>query len=240
MEMAQVAEEGARRNRLLECLLEDCPQLRNTLETMSPPVGAELCGVQDPLEHLYFPTSGALSVLVEVEAGGTVEALTVGNEGFIGISVWLGLTQSLEQIVQQGRGQIVRIPAHDFCREIPGHRRTERMLKRFAAYSLRFHTQNAVCNRYHDVAQRMCRWLLSAADRAHTADLPYTHALIAQMLGTRRQTVTEMAARLQRADIIRNHRGNLHIAKRREMERIACHCYTDMKRLYERVVAPAL
>lgn len=232
--------DNASRNRLLDSIVDDCPKLRDCLETISPPVGAELCGVQDPLKHLYFPTSGILSVLVEVEGGGTVETLTVGNEGFIGISIWLGLSESLEQIVQQGRGEVVRIPAHRFCKEIPGHRQTERLLKRFTVYSLRFGMQNAVCNQYHDVTERMCRWLLSAADRAHTPDLPYTHALVARMLGTRRQTVTETAARLQEAGIMRNARGSLHILKRREMERMACHCYADMKRAYAHLVAAAL
>jgi len=230
----------AKRNRLLDSILGDCPGLRACVETVSPPVGAQLCGVQDRLKYLYFPTSGILSVLVEVEGGGTVETLTVGHEGFIGIAIWLGLSESLEQIVQQGRGEVVRIAAHRFCREIPGHRQTERLLKRFTAYSLRFTTQNAVCNQYHDVTERMCRWLLSAADRAQTPDLPYTHALIARMLGTRRQTVTETAAHLQHDGVIRNARGRLHILKRREMERRACHCYADTKRLYERLVASVL
>lgn len=232
--------DSAMRNRLLDSILDDCPKLRDSLETLNPPVGAELCGVQDPLKYLYFPTSGVVSVLVEVEGGGTVEALTVGNEGFIGIFIWLGLSKSLEQIVQQGCGEIVRIPAKAFCKEIPGRRRTELLLKRFAAYSLRFRTQNAVCNRYHDVTQRMCRWLLTAADRAHTSDLPYTHALIAQMVGTRRQTITEIMARLQKADLVRNERSSLHILKRREMEGRACHCYADTKRLYAQLVAAAL
>ena len=228
------------RNRLLDSILDDCPKLRDSLETLNPPLGTELCGVQDPLKYLYFPTGGVLSVLVEAEGGGTVEALTVGNEGFIGIFIWLGLTESLEQIVQQGHGELVRISAHRFCREIPGHQPTERLLKRFAAYSLRFRTQNAVCNRYHTVTQRMCRWLLTAADRAHTADLPYTHSLIAQMVGTRRQTVTEILSGLQKANIIWNTRSSVHIVDRREMELKACHCYVDMKRLYQRLVASAL
>jgi CRP-like cAMP-binding protein len=232
--------DDATRNRLLESILADCPKLRHSVESISPPVGTELCGVQDPLKYLHFPTTGFLSVLVEVEGGGTVEVLTVGNEGFIGISIWLGLTESLEQIVQQGRGEILRISARAFCKEIPGHRQTERVLKRFAAYSLRFRTQNAVCNQYHDVTQRLCRWLLGAADRGHTSELPYTHALVAQMLGTRRQTVTEIMVRLQRANIIQNERSSLHILRRREMERMACHCYADMQGLYARLVAAAL
>lgn len=238
--MARMLHEGTR-NRLLESILQDCPALRKSVETVQPPVGAEVCGFQDPLKYLYFPTTGVLSVLVEVEGGGTVEAFTVGNEGFIGISIWLGLTESTEQIVQQGCGEHARIPARRFCAEIPGHRRTERLLKHFTAYSLRFRTQNAVCNRYHDATQRMCRWLLTITDRAHPSDpLPYTHTLIARMLGTRRQTVTEIAARLQQAGAIRYTRSRLYIVNRREMEALACHCYADMKRLYERLVASAL
>ena len=238
--MAQMLHDGTR-NLLLDSILRDCPALRESVETVQPPVGAEVCGVQDPLKYLYFPTTGVLSVLVEAEGGGTVEALTVGNEGFIGIFTWLGLTESLEQIVQQGCGEHARIPARQFCAEIPGHRRTERLLKRFTAYSLRFRTQNAVCNRYHDVTQRMCRWLLTASDRAHPSDpLPYTHSLIARMVGTRRQTVTETAARLQRAGAIRYTRSKLCIVDRRKMQALACHCYTDMNRLYERLVASTI
>src|SRR5262249_2638368 len=157
------------------------------------------------------------------------------------ISVWLGLTESLEQIVQQGCGELARIPARKFCAQIPGHHRTERLLKRFTAYSLCFRTQNAVCNRHHDVTQRMCRWLLTAADRTHSSDpLPYTHTLIARMLGARRQTVTEIAVRLQRTGVIRYRRSSLRIVDRGKMEGLTCHCYTDMKRLYERLVASAL
>lgn len=238
--MARMLHEGTR-NRLLDSILRDCPALRESVETVQPTVGAEVCGVQDPLKYLYFPTTGVLSVLVRAEGGETVEAFTVGNEGFIGISIWLGLTESPEQIVQQGCGELARIPARQFCAEIPGHRRTERLLKHFTAYSLCFRTQNAVCNRYHDVTQRMCRWLLTAADRAHPSDpLPYTHSLIARMVGTRRQTVTETAGRLQKAGAIRYTRGKLCIVNRREMEALACHCYTDMKRLYARLLTPAL
>jgi len=238
--MAQMLHDGTR-NLLLDSILRDCPALRERVETVKPPVGAEVCGVQDPLKYVYFPTTGVLSVLVEAEGGGTVEALTVGNEGFIGIFTWLGLTESLEQIVQQGCGELARIPARQFCAEIPGHRRTERLLKRFTAYSLRFRTQNAVCNRYHDVTQRMCRWLLTATDRAHPSDaLPYTHSLIARMVGTRRQTVTETALRLQRAGAIRYTRSKLCIVDRKEMEALACHCYADMKRLYQRLVGSAI
>jgi len=231
---------GSACNRLLNSILDDCPQLAESMETIEPSVGTELCGTEVPLKHLYFPTSGVLSLLVETEGGGTVEVLTVGNEGFVGISIWLGLAESLEQIVQQGQGKLVRIPARTFCSEIAGHRRTERLLKRFTAYSLRFHMQNAVCNRYHNVTQRMCRWLLSAADRSHTSDLPFTHTLIAHMLGTRRQTVTETAASLQKRDIIRHRRSKLRIVKRGEMEALACPCYQDMKDLYQRLVGCAL
>jgi len=89
------------------------------------------------------------------------------------------------------------------------------------------------------VTQRMCRWLVTAADRAHTDDLPYTHSLIAHMVGTRRQTVTETISRLQKANIILNKRSSVHIVNRREMELTACHCYVEMKRLYQLLVAPA-
>jgi CRP-like cAMP-binding protein len=227
-------------NRLLNSILRDCPVLRDRVKTVNFPVGYEICAQRQPLKHLYFPTQGVLSTLVELREGGSTESLTVGNEGMIGLLVWLGLSRSLEQVVQQAAGQVARVRAREFCDAIPGHHRTERLLKRFTAYSLRFRSQNAVCNAQHDVSQRLCRWLLSSADRVGARDLNLTQSLLARMLGVRRQTVGEVAVDLQRRGLISYRRRDIRITDRHELESLACECYAEMKQLYEELVGSAL
>lgn len=227
-------------NRLLNTILRDCPVLCDKVETINFPVGHEICGPNEPLRYLYFPTTGLLSTLVELREGGSAESLTVGNEGMIGLSVWFGLRKSLEQVLQQGTGEVARVSAREFCAAIPGHSRTERLLKRFSAYSLRFGSQNTVCNAHHNVAQRMSRWLLTSADRVSARKLNMTQSLLAHMLGVRRQTVGDVAIGLQKDGLIRYQRGDIQITDRRGLESLACECYSEMGHLYEELVAAVL
>jgi CRP-like cAMP-binding protein len=227
-------------NRLLNTILRDCPVLRDKVDTVSFPVGHELCAPNQPLKHLYFPTGGVLSTLVELRDGGSTESLTVGNEGMIGLPIWLGLRRNLEQVLQQGPGEVARLRAREFCDAIPGHRRTERLLKRFTAYRLRFGSQNMVCNAHHDVTQRLCRWLMICADRVGARELNMTQSLLARMLGVRRQTVGEVAVDLQSKGLISYRRSDILITDRHGLEALACECYSEMKRLYEELVGAAL
>lgn len=227
-------------NRLLTSILRDCPVLRGRMETVNFPVGHEICAANQPLKYLYFPTEGVLSTLVELREGGSTESLTVGNEGMIGLPVWFGLRRNLEQVMQQATGEVTRVRAREFCDAIPGHRRTERLLKRFTAYSLRFGSQNIVCNAHHNVTQRLCRWLMSSADRVGARELNLTQGLLARMLGVRRQTVGEVAVDLQNKGFISYRRSNIQITDRHALESLACECYSDMKGLYEELVGTAL
>jgi CRP-like cAMP-binding protein len=227
-------------NRLLNSILLDCPVLRDKVERVNFPVGHEICAPNQPLRHLYFPTEGVLSTLVELREGGSTESLTVGHEGMIGLPVWFGLRRSLEQVLQQGAGEVARVRAREFCDAIPGHRRTERLLKRFTAYSLRFGSQNTVCVAQHDVTQRLSRWLLSSADRVGARKLNLTQTLLARMLGVRRQTVGDVAIDLQSKGLIRYRRGDIQITDRHGLGSLACECYSDMKRLYDELVGTAL
>jgi CRP-like cAMP-binding protein len=227
-------------NRLLNSIVRDCPVLRDKIETVNFPVGHEICAPYQPLKHIYFPTEGVLSTLVELGEGGSAESQTVGNEGMVGLPVWFGVPKNLEQVLQQADGEVARVRARVFCDAIPGHRHTERLLKRFAAYSLRFTSQNLVCNVHHEVPQRLCRWLLSSADRVGARDLKLTQNLLARMLGVRRQTVGEVALDLQRRGLISYRRQSIHIADRQRLESQACECYADMKRLYADLVGAAL
>ncbi len=143
-------------------------------------------------------------------------------------------------MLQQGSGEVARVPARKFCAAIPHHRRTERLLKRFAAYSLRFSSQNMVCNAHHDVTQRLCRWLLSSADRLNGGKINLTHSLLAHMLGVRRQTIGEVATELKGKGLIRYRRSDIQIADRPALESLSCECYGETKRLYNSVVGAAL
>ena len=227
------------RNRLLDSIKRSCA-LEGSIESVSFPVGHEIAVPGKPLRHFYFPTSGVLSALVQLQEGETAETLIIGSEGMVGLSVWLGLSTSLEHILQQAPGEILRIPARVFCKRIIGSRRTERLLKRFTAYSLRFGAQSAVCNSHHDVRQRACRWLLDMADRSNSDALNLTQSLLAHMLGVRRQSVSDLYAKLQRSELIRYGRSEIQILDRKRLEGLACECYREMRHLYEQLVSPAL
>jgi CRP-like cAMP-binding protein len=204
------------------------------------PTGTPLMGVGGRWVHVYFPLTGVLSVIVGNPSGETAEALTVGNEGMVGIPVWLGVSVGLESIVQQAPGTVLRIPAGEFCRDLESTRRARRLLNHFTAYSLRCAYQNAVCNAHHSVEQRTCRWLLATADRARASTITMTQALLADMLGVRRQSVGEIAVRLQRQGLFAYRRNQITIPDRRALERRACECYRLIQQLYGQIVEPLL
>jgi CRP-like cAMP-binding protein len=228
-------------NLLLKALLRDCRSLRKNLERVRCPLGHVLALQNRPLTHVYFPTGGSvLSVLLQLKDGGTAEAMTVSNEGMIGLPIWLGIERSLSQIVQQGPGDLLRISGRAFCRGIEGSKRATTLLKHFTAYSLRFGNQTAVCNAHHSVEQRMCRWLLITADRLEARKIRLSQALLAYMLGTRRQSVGAVAAKLQRKALISYRRGDIEIADRRELEKRSCECYQAIRQAYGELVGALL
>lgn len=227
-------------NRLLESILRDCRGLAPHIESISFDLGHELYATGDRLTHVYFPTKGVLSTLIQLRDGGSAETLTVGSEGFVGLPVFLGVTRSLEQVLQQGPGELLRITSRTFCREIAGHRRTETLLKRFAAYRLCVATQNVACNARHDIRQRTCRWILSTADRTHSNDVQLSQALLAEMLGVRRQSVGTIAVELKRAGMIDSRRSRIRILDRRRLRDCACECYEEARSLFDELVGVAL
>ncbi len=232
--------EGRQRNRLLESIVRDCPSLMQHVEEMQFQLGEELCAPGTPLTHVYFPVSGVLSSLVQLREGASAETMTIGNEGMVGLVAWLGVTTSSEQVLQQAPGVVMRIAVRHFCRDIAGQGRTETLLKRFAAYSLRFGSQNTVCNSHHKVEQRACRWLLSSCDRAGSSSINLTQALLAQMLGVRRQTMGEVAVELQRRGLIRCQRGSVQVLDRTAVLGLSCECYTELRQLYASLVGSHL
>jgi CRP-like cAMP-binding protein len=236
--MEHAAKSGS--NLLLEALLGDCRSLRKNLERVTYPLGHVVALQNRPLTHVYFPTAGSvLSVLLQLKDGGTAETMTVSKEGMIGLSIWFGIERSLSQIVQQGPGELLRISGRAFCRGIEGSKRATRLLKHFTAYSLRFGYQTAVCNAHHSVEQRMCRWLL-ITDRLEASKIRLSQALLAYMLGARRQSVGAVAAKLQRQALISYRRADIEIADRLELEKRSCECYHALRQAYGELVGVLL
>jgi CRP-like cAMP-binding protein len=237
--MEHAANSGS--NLLLKALLRDCRSLHKNLERVTYPLGYVVALQNRPLTHVYFPTGGSvLSVLLQLKDGGTAEAMTVSKEGMIGLPIWLGIERSLSQIVQQGPGELLRISGRAFCRGIEGSRRATTLLKHFTAYSLRFGYQTAVCNAHHSVEQRMCRWLLITADRLGARKIRLSQALLAYMLGARRQSVGAAAAKLQGEALISYRRADIEIADRLELEKRSCECYQALRQAHGELVRALL
>jgi CRP-like cAMP-binding protein len=186
--------------------------------------------LDQPVSHLYFPTSGMLSLLVARDGNGTsMEVGVVGREGVAGLSVFLGAdTESTRSIVQVP-GEALRIPADKFRALVRPDSVLHELLLRYVHVFLVQLTHGIVCNARHSVEKRLCRWLLTVHDRAGCDRFPLTHEFLAAMLGVRRATVTEAARRLREAGLIRYGGGQLTVIDRRGLERNVCGCYRLVK-----------
>ena len=188
------------------------------------------------LSHVYFPTSGMISLTVLMADGKEVEAGTVGNEGMVGLSVAHGLDFSPTKAISQISGDGLRIPVSAFLKAMKRGGTLETLMGRYTAYSLRYANQTLACNLLHSAEQRICRWLLMCRDRAETEDFVLTHQFLAEMLGIRRQTVTVIAGALQSASVITYHRGVVRILNRKRLEAASCECYGVIKAYYGRIM----
>jgi CRP-like cAMP-binding protein len=188
------------------------------------------------LSHVYFPTSGMISLTVLMEDGKEVEAGTIGKEGMIGLSVAQGLDFSPTRAISQISGECLRIPAAAFLKAMKPDGTLDKLVGRYTAYSLRYANQTVACNLLHSVEQRMCRWLLMCHDRVEREDFILTHEFLAEMLGVRRQTVTVIAGTLQTASLISYHRGVVRVLNRKRLEAAGCECYGVLKAFYERIM----
>jgi CRP-like cAMP-binding protein len=188
------------------------------------------------LSHVYFPTSGMISLTVLMEDGKEVEAGTIGNEGMVGLSVAQGLDFSPTKAISQISGEGLRIPVAVFLKALKRGGTLDKLVRRFTAYSLRYANQTIACNLLHSVEQRMCRWLLMCRDRVEKEEFTLTHEFLAEMLGVRRQTVTVIAGTLQTASLITYHRGVIRILNRKGLEDASCECYGVIKAFYDRIM----
>jgi CRP-like cAMP-binding protein len=189
------------------------------------------------IERVFFPLTGAFSEFVVLEDGTTVEVGTTGNEGMVGLTVFLGSSISLGVVEGQIAGTALAIDAAPFRKAATQSPELRGVLARYAQAHLRQVAQSAACNAVHSTEQRVARWLLMTDDRVGGDEFSLTHELLARMLGIRRETVTAAAGRLQRAGLIRYTRGRVTIADRSGLEAAACECYRQVARAYQALLA---
>ena len=207
------------------------------LELVAMPLGQVLCESGDQLEHVYFPTTSIVSLQYVLENGASAEIAVVGNEGILGISLFMGGNTTLSRAVVRSAGHGYRLKAHLLQNEFNRAGPVLRLLLRYTQALITQMTQTAVCNRHHSVEQQLCRALLLSLDRLSSTTLVMTQELIAGMLGVRREGVTEAAGNLQRAGLIRYSRGRIDVLDRPRLEDAVCECYAVVKVEFERLLS---
>ena len=224
-------------NHLLDALpKDDYERLAPHLELIPMPLGEVLYEPGANLRYVYFPTSSIVSLLYVMEDGASAEIAIVGNEGILGISLFMGGESTPSRAVVQSAGQGFRLKAQLLKDEFGRFGPTMHLLLRYTQALITQMAQTAVCNRHHSVDQQLCRWLLLSLDRLQSNDLLMTQELIANMLGVRREGVTEAAGRLQRAGLIRYQRGAITVIDRPGLESRCCECYQVVKTEFDRLL----
>jgi CRP-like cAMP-binding protein len=229
--------QDARRNRLLAALPEDewqrwLPQL----ESVDMPLGQVLGEPGSPLSHVYFPVDAIVSLLYVMENGASAEIAVVGHEGIVGIALFMGGDTTLNRAVVQSAGKGCRLSARVIKEEFSRSGPVMHLLLRYTQALITQMAQTAVCNRHHTLDQQLCRWLLLSLDRLPGSELQMTQELIANMLGVRREGVTESAIKLQRAGLIHYSRGRVSVVDRAGLEKRTCECYAVVKKEYDRLL----
>ena len=224
-------------NQLLAALpAKDLERLRAKLEPVPLPLGSSIYESGTQLQHLYFPTEGIVSMLQVMEDGSSAEIAVVGSEGVVGISMFMGGESTPSRAVVQAAGHAHRLPAEALKIEFRRGGELQHRLLRYTQALITQMSQTAVCNRHHTVEQQLCRWLLMSLDRLQSNELAMTQELIANMLGVRREGVTEAAGRLQAKKLIRYARGKITVLDRKKLENVVCECYAVVKKEYDRLL----
>ena len=224
-------------NHLLAALSEDAQsRLFPYLKKISLPLGKVLYESGDVMRHVYFPTDAIISLLYVMEDGASAEISVVGNDGLIGIAVFMGGESTPSRALVQSAGSAYKLLAKRFRDEF-NHDSTIRMhMLRYTQALITQMAQTAVCNRHHTIDQQLCRWLLLSLDRLPSNQLTMTQELIANMLGVRREGVTEAAGKLQKLDVIEYHRGKITVMNRTKLEELCCECYSVVKQETDRLL----
>ena len=224
-------------NHLLDALpSDDFTRLSLHLELIPMKLGDVLYEPGVKLRHVYFPTTSIVSLLYVMEDGASAEIAIVGNEGILGISLFMGGDTTPSRAVVQSAGHAYRLKSELMKSEFERFGSTMHLLLRYTQALITQMAQTAVCNRHHSVDQQLCRWLLLSLDRLASNELTMTQELIANMLGVRREGVTEAAGKLQNAGLIQYTRGRIKVLDRGGIEARSCECYQVVKTEFDRLL----
>ncbi|MFJ2982512.1 MULTISPECIES: Crp/Fnr family transcriptional regulator [unclassified Pseudomonas] len=211
-------------------------RLEPHLERVSLPLGKSLYESGDTLRHVYFPADAIVSLLYVMENGASAEISVVGNEGLVGIAVFMGGESTPSRAIVQSAGHGYRLEGQRLKDEFNRHGELMMLMLRYTQALITQMAQTAVCNRHHAIDQQLCRWLLLSLDRLPGDQLRMTQELIANMLGVRREGVTDAAGKLQRLGVIEYNRGHIRVLDRTRLEQLSCECYAVVKKETERLL----
>jgi CRP-like cAMP-binding protein len=228
---------NARQNHLLASLpVGDFERVEPHLKLVTLPLGNVLYESGGHIRNVYFPTTAIVSLLYQLADGGSAEIAVVGNEGMVGVSLFMGGETTTSRAVVQSAGLVYRLSSKVVKDEFNRAGPMQHLLLRFTQALITQMAQTAVCNRHHSVDQQLCRWLLLSLDRLPSNDLVMTQELIANMLGVRREGVTEAAGKLQQAGLIHYARGHITVVDRPGLEARCCECYAVVKTECDRLL----
>ncbi|MFU8896143.1 MAG: Crp/Fnr family transcriptional regulator [Gammaproteobacteria bacterium] len=206
------------------------------LELVDMPLGKVLSESGESSRQVYFPTNSIVSLLYVMEDGSSAEISVVGNEGIVGIALFMGGESTTSRAIVQSSGYAYRLTGQRLKDEFNRHAELQVLVLKYTQALITQMAQTAVCNRHHSIDQQLCRWLLLSLDRLRSSELTMTQELIANMLGVRREGVTEAAGKLQRLGVIDYHRGRIEVLDRPRLEKLSCECYAVVKRETDRLL----
>ena len=225
------------RNRILAALPPEVQsRLFPHLELVAVPLGEVIYESGGALRHVYFPADSIISLLYVMESGASAEISVIGNEGVVGVSVFMGGETTPSRAIVQSGGSTYRLSTQKFKDEFIRHGALLVLLLRYTQALITQMAQTAVCNRHHSIDKQLCRWLLLSLDRIPENKLVMTQELIVNMLGVRRESVTDAAGKLQRLGVIEYHRGHITVLDRPKLEALSCECYAVVKKESERLL----
>jgi len=226
-----------KRNRLLASLpAKDYERLLSELELVDMPKGWTMSESGDHVNFLHFPVSGIVSLIYSLEDGSSSETALVGNEGMVGISIFMGGESMPTSTDVQSAGQAYRLSRKVMKHEFSLGGQLQHVALLFTQAMIAQTSQTAVCNQHHSLDQRMCRWLLMSLDRSDGDVLPITHEAISKLLGVRRESVTQILGQLEKDELLALARGRITILDRAELEKRVCECYAVVQEEYERLL----
>ncbi len=230
---------SAPQNKLLAALPElDWKRVQPHLSALEVPAGKTLCEPGSALDSVYFPATSIVSLLHMAADGASTEIAMIGNEGLVGVNVFLG-GKMANHVLVQSDGQIYRLKSEVLKDEFSRGGAVQCLLLRYTHALMRQISQTAVCNQRHSIDQQLCRWLLLSLDRLASDELTMTHELLANTLGVRREGITEAARKLQNAGLITYHRGRITVTDRIGLETVCCECYRVVHREYNCLPGPS-